>query len=450
LKVGPKLFERPGYLLAVLTISYMLAFIDRQILSLLVGPIRQDLGITDVQFSLLQGMAFALLYILCGLPAGRLADRHNRSLMIAIGICIWSAMTVACGFARGFGSLFLARAGVGIGESVLAPAAYSLLADAFTPKELPRAVAFYTIGGILGIGLAYLLGGLVVGYVSGDSSIALPIVGAVNSWQAVFVIVGLPGLAIAGLALTLREPERRSLLRDEQNQVISRVSVSEVMRFMAQRWHCYATLIAGVSCMSILGYGFFSWYPTFLIRCHDVSPASAGIQMGLIVIIFGPVGAICAPRIAARLAENGHADANVRTVLLLAASLVPLSLGTLIEDKILAMLAGIPVITILAGYLGLSVAALQIVTPNQMRGFVAAIFQLFVTLLGLGLGPTVVALITDWGFADDLAIDRSLAIAMSTSAVSATLLLALGLRPYRQMLVEAALWSRDSREIVAA
>lgn len=446
LKARQRIFERPGYLLIVLTVAYMLAFIDRQILSLLVDPIRQDLGISDVQVSLLQGIAFAFLYILCGLPAGRLADRRNRSVMIAVAVCFWSVMTMACGLARGFGSLFLARAGVGIGESVLAPTAYSLLADAYSAKDLPRAVASYTIGGIVGIGLAYLVGGLVVGYVAGGDSVTMPIIGAVKPWQAVFMIVGLPGLLVGILALTIREPERRGQLRDEQNEVIATVSIYDVLRFMAQRWRGYTSLIAGVSSLSILGYGFFSWYPTFLIRCHGVSPATAGTQMGIVVIVFGPIGAILAPRIAAYLRARGHLDANVRTVLCFALLLVPLSFGILITNATLALLATIPVITILAGYLGLSIAALQIATPNQMRAFVAAIFQLFVTLLGLGVGPTIVALLTDRVFADDLAIDLSLSVTMSVSAILAASVLALGLRAYRTMLTEAALWSRGPSE----
>ncbi|WP_459853517.1 spinster family MFS transporter [Dongia sp. agr-C8] len=436
---------RPGFLLLVLTLSYMLAFIDRQILSLLVGPIRQDLGINDVQISLLQGMAFALLYILCGLLAGRLADRHNRSIMIAAGIFFWSAMTMACGFARGFGSLFIARAGVGVGESVLAPAAYSLLADAYSPKDLPRAVGIYTIGGIVGIGLAYLVGGLVIGYVTdaAASAVNIPFVGDLRPWQAVFVIVGLPGLLVAALAMTIREPSRRALLRDSHKEVVANVSTTDVLRFMAREWRTYGSLIAGVSSLSILGYGYFSWFPTFLIRCHGISAADAGVQLGLVVIVFGPMGAICGPRIAARLSERGWTDANVRTVLFLALLLVPLSSGVLAPNNALAVAACIPTVAILAGYLGLSIAALQIVTPNQMRAFVAAIFQLFVTLLGLGLGPMVVALLTDRAFADDRAIDKSLTIVMSVSALLAAMFLGIGLRSYRAMLKKAELWTRE-------
>jgi MFS family permease len=365
--------------------------------------------------------------------------------MIAAGVFFWSMMTMACGFARGFGSLFIARAGVGVGERVLAPAAYSLLADAYSPKDLPRAVGIYTIGGIVGIGLAYLVGGLVIGYVTdaAASAVNIPFIGSLRPWQAVFVIVGLPGLLVAALAMTIREPSRRALLRDSRKEVVANVSTTDVLRFMASEWRTYGCLIAGVSSLSILGYGYFSWFPTFLIRCHGVSAADAGVQLGLVVIVFGPMGAICGPRIAAHLSERGWTDANVRTVLFLAMLLVPLSTGVLAPNSALAVAACIPTVAILAGYLGLSIAALQIVTPNQMRAFVAAIFQLFVTLLGLGLGPIVVALLTDRVFADDRAIDKSLTITMSASALLATMFLGFGLRSYRTMLKNAELWMRE-------
>src|SRR3954469_13254339 len=169
--------RRSAYLVVVLALAYMLSYMDRQILGLLVGPIRQDLGITDVEISLLQGLSFALLYGLGSLPAGRLADSHNRTILIAVGVCFWSVMTGACGFARSFGGLFIARAGVGIGESVLSPAAYSMLADAYPPRALPRAMAGFTVGGILGAGLGFVVGGLVVGFVSHGTMLALPILG---------------------------------------------------------------------------------------------------------------------------------------------------------------------------------------------------------------------------------------------------------------------------------
>jgi MFS family permease len=197
------------YVVVVLTIAYTVSFIDRQIMALMVEPIRRDLEISDTQMSLLLGLAFAVFYTLLGIPIARLADRYSRRGIIAAGIAVWCFMTAACGLSRNYAQLFLARVGVGVGEAALSPSALSMMSDYFPKETRGRAVAFYTMGISMGVGLAMILGGQVIALVSQAPPVTLPVVGQLFAWQTVFVVVGLPGILVAALMLTVREPPRK-------------------------------------------------------------------------------------------------------------------------------------------------------------------------------------------------------------------------------------------------
>ena len=200
------------YTVAVLTVCYTLSFIDRQILSLLVGPIKAEFAVSDTQVGLLGGLAFSLFYTIVSLPAGRLVDRLNRRNIIAAGVFFWSLMTAACSVAMGYPGLFLARMGVGVGEATLAPAAVSMISDTFPNEKLGAAMSLYGVGIYLGSGLALLVGGLVVQLVTQTATLTLPFFGEVASWRATFLVTGIPGLLVALWVLTLREPTRRKAI----------------------------------------------------------------------------------------------------------------------------------------------------------------------------------------------------------------------------------------------
>ena len=196
------------YVVAVLMLAYVCSFVDRQVLALMVPAVRRDLGISDTQMSLLMGLSFALFYSILGLPIGRLADRSSRRRIIVWGIAVWSVMTALCGAARNYWQLFLARMGVGVGEAALSPPAYSLIADYFPKDRLGTAIGVYSLGIYLGSGLAMMLGGWVTGRVAAAAMWTLPLIGEVRPWQAVFFVIGLPGLLLALWVGTLREPAR--------------------------------------------------------------------------------------------------------------------------------------------------------------------------------------------------------------------------------------------------
>ena len=176
-----------NYVLGILMMAYVFSFIDRQILSLMVGPIKADLDIGDFQFSLLTGWAFALFYAFMGIPLGRMADHRSRRAIIAVGVAVWSLMTCLSGMAKSFNGLFMARVGVGVGEAALSPPAYSLLSDYYPPHRLARANSIYTMGVTIGSGLAYIIGGFVSQWIAGMGEISLPLVGEVRAWQATFL-----------------------------------------------------------------------------------------------------------------------------------------------------------------------------------------------------------------------------------------------------------------------
>ena len=178
----------------ILMLAYVLSFIDRQILNLLVGPIRRDLAISDTEMSLLMGFSFALFYTLCGIPLGRLADRTSRRGLIAAGVLVWSAMTAACGLARHYWHFLFARVGVGAGEAALSPAAYSLIADSFPPERRATAISVYSMGIYVGSGLAFLLGGVVIQFASAQGDMTLPLVGTIRPWQLIFLLLGVVGV----------------------------------------------------------------------------------------------------------------------------------------------------------------------------------------------------------------------------------------------------------------
>ena len=229
----------------MLLLAYILSFIDRNAMAVLIGPIREEFAISDFQYSLLHGLAFSLFYIGLGLPIARLADRGNRTLIISIGVFVWSVMTCLCGLARSFTSLFLARVGVGIGEAALSPPAYSLLADFFAPQNLPRAIAVYTLGITFGGGLAYIIGSAVYQYFDESAQVVLPLVGALKPWQMTFVAVGLPGLLIVAMLALVREPPRRGAKSPAGEQ---HASIPEVGAQLRRHWRAYLGLSAPCAC----------------------------------------------------------------------------------------------------------------------------------------------------------------------------------------------------------
>lgn len=427
---GPNLFYA-WYVVGVLLLAQTFSFLDRMIMGLLVGPIRQSFDISDTQYSLLAGLAFTLFYAVMGLPLARIADSKSRRNLISVGIAVWSAMTALCGLAKGFWGLFWARVGVGVGEATLGPAAFSMITDYFPRSVLARALSVYMTGVTFGSGMAYMLGGAVIAYVETMGDVSVPLLGAVEGWQLTFFIVGLPGLLVALLMYTtVREPVRRGISASAEA-----IPLPEAARYVWERRRAYGSHIFGISIFVMVVYALNLWGPTYFIRTFGYTPQAAGWTFGLVMIFAGTAGLLLAGVLADAWMRRGVQDAYIRTIGLSMLAMWPcvVAIGFVPSD-LLAIAAFSLAVFFSAFQGGIAVGALQLMTPNRLRGQVAALYFLTASLLGLGLGPTVVAVATDYVFGYDAAIGRSIALVGGVLCPLGALILWRGLPQIRALL----------------
>lgn len=442
-------YPAPGYawyVVVVLTLAYMFSFLDRQILALLVEPIRADLGISDTQMSLLQGLAFGIFYTLLGIPIGRLADRRSRRGIIAIGITVWCLMTAACGLAKNFTQLFLARVGIGVGEATLNPSAYSLISDYFPRERRARPMSFYNMGVSLGAGVAMVLGGQVISWVYSQPQATLPVVGTLFHWQMVFILVGLPGLLIALLMVTVREPARKDKVSLGKDKVADDViPVREAASFLWERKKTYGTLFLGMSVVTIIGYGYFSWIPTMFIRTWEWPISKIAFVYGMVILIFGPIGVNVGGWLADRWYNKGRKAAHMRVTLIGALILVPASTAVpLMPTPELAALMLIPATIGGAVPTATAGAALMMIVPNQLRAQTTAIYYFVINVLGLTIGPFAIAVFTDQVFRDESMLRYSIAIVSFSAGIIALGFLITNIKHFRNSVIEADGWSKQT------
>lgn len=392
------------YVVGVLMLAYVSSFVDRQILALLVEPIKRDLEISDTRMSLLMGLSFALFYSVLGFPIGRLADHRSRRGIIGWGIAVWSLMTALSGLARNYGQLFLARVGVGVGEAALSPPAFSLIADYFPRERLGTAIGVYSLGIYLGSGIALMLGGWVVGLVGGSEAWTLPLLGSLRPWQVVFILVGLPGLLLALLVRTIREPVRGAM----GGATAARLPVGEIVRYIQVHRRAFLSHNLGFALIALVNYGWAFWVPSFLIRTHGWSPGHAGLIYGLWTATFGVAGVVTGGVVGDRLTRRGYLDAKLR-VGLLGASIQTLTAFLFLFSPTAYMEAALIPSTFFASFgFGAAAAGVQEISPVPMRAQASALYLFVVNLVGLGAGPTLVAALTDYVYRDPLAVGRSL------------------------------------------
>jgi len=423
-----------AYVVGVLVVAYTLSFIDRQILSLLVGPIKRDLGINDTGMSLLQGAAFAVLYSFLGVPIGRLVDSRRRVTIVAVGVFVWSVMTALCGVARNFWWLFAARVGVGIGEATLSPSAYSMISDFFPPKRLGTALGIYSMGVYIGAGLALVIGAEVIRLLSDTANVVLPIVGEVHSWQLVFFAVGLPGVIAALWVATLKEPARRGFrtLARQADGSLKPVAPpwSAVWSYLRDNRRTLTLQYLASAMAAMTAYGIGAWVPSFFIRTYGWSPVEAGRDYGLIIAVLGTLGVACGGVLADFLAARFRSGRMMVLVLSPVLTLPFLIAYPLAGDARLSLL--------LVGFAtffgtlptGAGASSLQEIIPNQMRGLFSALLIFVVNLLGLGLGPTAIAAFTDYVLHDESQLLYSLAIVPTSILVISGLCALAALKPY--------------------
>jgi MFS family permease len=435
------------YVVGVLTFIYIFSFIDRQIFSLLVGPLRHDLHISDTQISYLIGLGFVLFFALFGIPIGRLTDIYSRRLIIAIGLVVWSLFTAGCGLAHTFPQMLLLRMGVGAGEAALSPAAYSLITDYFPRNRLATAISVYSMGIYIGGGLSYLVGGLVVRYAAAQAMWTLPLVGPVRSWQLIFFIVGLPGIALVPLIYTIREPKTQSAQQSatQKSFASARVPMPQVFAYMRENWKTILFHNLGFSLLSLSSYAGGAWIPEFYKRRFHFSVSTIGVVFGASVAVFGCLGIIGAGRLADHLRSRGRANANLYVATVVAVILVPIHfLAYLSPSSSWALFWLAPTLSLAAAPFGIAPAAIQEIMPAAMRGQASSLYLLVVNLIGLGIGPTAVALCTQYLFRRDDALQYSLALVSSVACALAAVVLSRSLKPFLGSLQRLRVWSGEN------
>ena len=417
---------------AILTIASTLSFIDRQILNVMIGPVKRDLGgISDTQVSLIMGLAFALFYNLMSLPAGRIADRHNRRNLMVAGVASWSLMTALCGAASQYWQLFLARMGVGVGEATLGPAANSTLSDLFSPERLPFAIGIVSAAPFIGQGLANIVGGPLIDYLEATPNVHLPLLGEMYSWQMVFIIVGLPGLLVAAALLLTREPARQGRERTDGQSVPFR----EVWAFVLERKAFFALVFTGYLCLSTQGFSLFSWLVEYYVRNHQWTRTEIGLTYGSIAMIVGIGGSIWAGFSAGRRIARGTEDATLRLVMWGTIALLPLATAlTIVPDPKVGIILLIPVTFLMAMPPGLIMTTLQAIAPNELRGQMVAFYLISVSFLSYTFAPSLPAVISDYVFQSELALGKSISALAVVNYLIAAVCLGLSLKPYREAL----------------
>lgn len=420
------------YVSSVLTLCYVFSYIDRQIFSLLIEPIRTDLGFTDTQISLMGGFAFAIFYGAMGIPLGRLADRSGRVGLIGIGIVVWSLMTCACGLAKNFWQMFLARVGVGIGEAALAPSAISIIADYFPPEKRTRPLGMYMMAVPVGPGLAFITGGLVIEMVKSAGQISLPVIGDVSAWQIAFFAVGLPGLLVALLSQTIREPVRRGMTKNEHGEAQLALPLSSLLAFLfKENGKTFGLIFISFGFFAINFAALIMWLPTFFVRTYHWEISRIGISFGPIFIIFGCLGIYLSTVLIDRLKSSNYNDAYLRAIFIMITPTLPLFvLLLLMPSANAALLLLIPATCLMFSVPAAMPIIVQAITPNQLRGQVMAVFAFTNNIIGLLVGPTVVALITDYVFSDPADLRYSLIIVSSISIGLGVILLGMAFKPF--------------------
>ena len=421
------------YATLVLAFMYWMSILDRFIISLLVGPIKSDLHITDTQFGLLHGLAFAITFCLFGLFAGALADRFSRRVVIFAGVGIWSLATAVCGLTQTYWQLLMARVGVGVGEAALQPSATSMLTDLFPPERLTSAMAVYGIGSIAGSGCAFLIGGVIVDLVSKTQSIHLPLVGDVHAWKAVFLVIGIPGAFASLLIFSLPEPIRRGMSLVELRGRSWTATYRELMKFIRSRPKFFAYHYTGFAFATAILTGAGVWYPAHMARSFGWSSSKIGVSLGVMLALSGLASQLICGRCVDSMYRRGYRDAQFRWFAgcLLAATPLAIIATTSANPWIFLCFQG--GFLLLISCLGACAAAsLNLVTPNSLRGSGIAFYAATSGLVGAAGGPVIVALVSDRVFHSESAIGLAIAVVTAVCCPAAAILLALGCRPMRE------------------
>ena len=431
------------YVVVLMMFFYVLSFMDRQIIAVLIEPIKADLALSDVQISLLGGLSFVLFYSTTGVFIGRLADSLNRPWLIAAGVFVWSLTTALSGLASKFWQLLILRMGVGLGESALLPSTLSLLADYFPPKRLATPTSVFLLGAPIGIGLSFAAGGYIFS-VAQDIAAApdwgdVAFIGGTAAWKLVLLFLGVLGMLMTVALVTVREPRNMQTAAQKKSSAkpAEAASLSEVTVYAKKYWVAIATLYFGMALISLAAYSQAFWDISFLARTFDRDPASMSYRYGMVQLFAGLSGMLFGGIVADRLSKRGVQAASVTIVIVGCAITTPFSFFYPLAGSLTSSL-WLMVIAIFGSNMAFACAAsaVQRMFPGTMLGLAAGIYYFISNAVGIGIGPTAVAAITDYLLRDPEMIRYSLAAVGGISRALAFVVIFAGLRAYRNLLNE--------------
>ncbi|UXC91673.1 MFS transporter [Sphingobium sp. RSMS] len=412
------------WMVAVLFGLYVLSWVDRLIVSMLVTPIKAHLLLSDVQISMITSTSFAIFYAIFGLPLGWASDRFSRRWIIFGGVVIWGVATTACGFAQSYEALLIGRIFVGIGEAALLPAAYSLIADAFPSHLLTRATSTFQTAGKVGSATAFALGGVAIAFATAHSGIHIPFHGPAQPWQLVMMMVGVPGILLALLLFTFPDPGRRrtpgGAANGEQKGLIK--------AFVTQNWKLLALMLLGTSALAMCGYSMTNWVPAYIERHFGWKPVQYGFALSLMNIV-SAVSLVVNGWIVDKLFARGMKDAHLRFYGWLILGFLPVIAYMFFATNPYAFLAcycvaqfiTVPFMVYVSSVMGL-------IAPATIQSRMLASFLFVFTILGQGAGPAIVAALTQYVFRDEGALGRSLAVVVTVSSILALISFRMALR----------------------
>ncbi len=410
---------------ALLALASVVSQFDRTVINLMVEPIKADFSLNDTSFGALQSIAFGIFYVIACIPLGRAADNTNRKRLIAVCLFAWSLFAMASGLARTYGQLFLTRIGVAVGEASLTPAGLSMLSDHFPPERLGRPVSGFLMSAPVGQGLAFIGGGSLLTALQGSRLLESGPMAGLEPWQAAFILIGAPGLLLVPLFLLIREPARRGA------QTVQ-LSAKDTALLIGRMWRALLPMFIGFAMVLLVAYSVAIWTPALLQRTYGWNAEQIGWGFGLVLIVFGMSGVMLAGIASDWLAERGHRDAPLKVA---AASFVAAGifgvLAPLMPNPYLALaLLGL---TLFFGNMPFPCAAtsLQLIVPNRARAQISAVYVTFTTLVGLGIGPTVIGVMTDYVFQDPAQIRYSMSVVIGCAAPIMVVMMLLAMKPYR-------------------
>lgn len=374
----------------LLTLAYVLSYVDRSILGLLIEPIKADLNLSDAELSLIMGPAFGLVYAAMGLPLGWLADRGRRTWIVAAGIALWSVATGASGLARDFWHLFAARMGVGIGEATLSPCAMSMIGDSFPPERRGKPVAVYSAALALGSGIASLIGAGVLVWAKTSSGLTLPVVGAIRPWQFAFFLVGAPGLLLAIAFVLLREPPRQPVT----DSALGAGGFGPTLAYVWHRRGAFLGLTAMVAVMTTIAYS-HGFMPSVFVRSYGWEAKDYAIANAVITLSVGPATIAVIGTMADRWRKAGAADAPFGLLVTAFCVMVPVAIAQPLMPSAALSLIFVGFSTMAIGAVtAAGIIALLDIAPSNVRGQIVALYYMTISLAGLGLGPTTVGFLS--------------------------------------------------------